>query len=95
MQVSSTRARLHPQLGYRTACTIEHHFSDYYPCPAPTVYMAHIAARFPDLAVGTCVLVTPWYEPLRLAGELAMLSNTSRSSTSGWTRYGEIRVRRL
>ena len=75
MQVSSTRARSHHQLGYRTAWLIEHHFSDYYPCPAPTVYMAHIAARFPDLAVGTCVLVTPWYEPLRLAGELAMLSN--------------------
>ena len=37
--------------------------------------MAHIAARFPDLSLGTCVLVTPWYEPLRLAGELAMLTN--------------------
>jgi alkanesulfonate monooxygenase SsuD/methylene tetrahydromethanopterin reductase-like flavin-dependent oxidoreductase (luciferase family) len=66
---------LHRELGFRTAWLIEHHFSDYYPCPAPTVYMANLAARFPDLALGTCVLVTPWYEPLRLAGELAMLSN--------------------
>jgi alkanesulfonate monooxygenase SsuD/methylene tetrahydromethanopterin reductase-like flavin-dependent oxidoreductase (luciferase family) len=65
----------HRELGFRTAWLIEHHFSDYYPCPSPTVYMAHIAARFPDLAMGTCVLVTPWYEPLRLAGELAMLTN--------------------
>jgi len=65
----------HRDLGYGTAWLIEHHFSDYYPCPAPTVYMAHLAARFPELALGTCVLVTPWYEPLRLAGELAMLSN--------------------
>lgn len=65
----------HRDLGYRTGWLIEHHFSDYYPCPSPTVYMAHIAARFPDLALGTCVLVAPWYEPLRLAGELAMLSN--------------------
>jgi alkanesulfonate monooxygenase SsuD/methylene tetrahydromethanopterin reductase-like flavin-dependent oxidoreductase (luciferase family) len=65
----------HRDLGYRTAWLIEHHFSDYYPCPAPTLYMAHIAARFPDLALGTCVLVTPWYEPLRLAGEIAMLTN--------------------
>ncbi len=65
----------HRDLGFRTAWLIEHHFSDYYPCPAPTVYMAHIAARFPELALGTCVLVTPWYEPLRLAGELAMLTN--------------------
>ena len=65
----------HRDLGYRTAWFIEHHFSDYYPCPAPILSMAHIAARFPDLALGTCVLVTPWYEPLRLAGELAMLTN--------------------
>lgn len=65
----------HRDLGYRTAWFIEHHFSDYYPCPAPMLSMAHVAARFPDLALGTCVLVTPWYEPLRLAGELAMLTN--------------------
>jgi alkanesulfonate monooxygenase SsuD/methylene tetrahydromethanopterin reductase-like flavin-dependent oxidoreductase (luciferase family) len=65
----------HRDLGYGTAWLIEHHFSNYYPCPAPTVLMAHIAARFGDLALGTCVLVTPWYEPLRLAGELAMLTN--------------------
>ena len=65
----------HRDLGYRTAWLIEHHFSDYYPCPAPVVSMAHIAAAYPDLALGTCVLVAPWHEPLRLAGELAMLSN--------------------
>ncbi len=65
----------HRDLGYSTAWLIEHHFSDYYPCPAPTVLMGHIAARFPDLNLGTCVLVAPWYEPLRLAGELAMLTN--------------------
>ena len=26
----------HRDLGYRTAWLIEHHFSDYYPCPSPT-----------------------------------------------------------
>ena len=49
----------HRDLGYRTAWLIEHHFSDYYPCPAPVVSMAHIAAAYPDLALGTCVLVGP------------------------------------
>ena len=66
---------LHRDLGYRTAWLIEHHFSDYYPCPSPTLLMAHLAARFPDLSLGTCVLVAPWYHPLRLAGELAMLTH--------------------
>jgi alkanesulfonate monooxygenase SsuD/methylene tetrahydromethanopterin reductase-like flavin-dependent oxidoreductase (luciferase family) len=65
----------HRELGYGTAWLIEHHFSDYYPCPSPPLVMAQIATRFPDLALGACVLVAPWHEPLRLAGELAMLSH--------------------
>jgi alkanesulfonate monooxygenase SsuD/methylene tetrahydromethanopterin reductase-like flavin-dependent oxidoreductase (luciferase family) len=69
-----TGCELHRGLGFRTAWLLEHHFSDYYPCPSPTVLMAHLASRFGDLALGTCVLVTPWHHPLRLAGELAMLS---------------------
>ena len=68
----------HRDLGYATAWFIEHHFSDYYPCPSPTVSMGHVAAAFPELSLGTCVLVAPWYDPLRLAGELAMLSNLTR-----------------
>jgi alkanesulfonate monooxygenase SsuD/methylene tetrahydromethanopterin reductase-like flavin-dependent oxidoreductase (luciferase family) len=67
--------RFHRELGYRTAWLIEHHFSDYYPCPSPVVSMAYIASAFPDLSLGTCVLVAPWHDPLRLAGELAMLTN--------------------
>ena len=62
------------ELGYGTAWMIEHHFSDYYPTPNPLAFLPFIAARFPDLALGTCVLVTPWYEPLRLAEEIAQLN---------------------
>lgn len=62
------------ELGFTSAWALEHHFSNYFPVPSPTVLLGHIAARFPDLAVGTCVLVLPWYQPLRLAGELAMLA---------------------
>lgn len=64
----------HAELGYSTAWFIEHHFSDYFPTPSPIVLMSQVAARFPELELGTCVLVLPWYEPLRLAGEIAMLS---------------------
>ena len=60
--------------GYRAAWMIEHHFSDYFPTPNPLAFLSHIAARFPDFALGTCVLVTPWYEPLRLAEEIAQLN---------------------
>ena len=65
-------------LGYEAAWFLEHHFTDYYPCPSPTVLMAHVAAHCPALNLGTMVLVAPWHHPLRLAGELAMLSNLTQ-----------------
>ena len=42
--------------------------------------MAHIAAKFPDLSLGTSVLVLPWYHPLRLAEEIAMLNSLTRGT---------------
>jgi alkanesulfonate monooxygenase SsuD/methylene tetrahydromethanopterin reductase-like flavin-dependent oxidoreductase (luciferase family) len=47
------------KLGYDAAWLLEHHFSDYYPTPSPMLLMAHIAAKFPDLSLGTSVLVLP------------------------------------
>lgn len=68
-------ASLGQQLGFESAWFIEHHFTDYYPVPSPLVFMAHIAAKCPGLGLGTCVAVTPWYSPIRLAEEISMLSN--------------------
>src|ERR1700753_242563 len=68
------------RLGYDAAWLLEHHFSDYFPTPSPLLMMAHIAARFPDLSLGTSVLVLPWYHPLRLAEEIAMLNTLTRGT---------------
>ena len=68
------------KLGYDAAWLLEHHFSDYYPTPSPLLFMAHIAAKFPDLSLGTSVLVLPWYHPLRLAEEIAMLNSLTRGT---------------
>ena len=68
------------KLGYDAAWLLEHHFSDYYPTPSPLLMMAHIAAKFPDLSLGTSVLVLPWYHPLRLAEEIAMLGTLTRGT---------------
>jgi alkanesulfonate monooxygenase SsuD/methylene tetrahydromethanopterin reductase-like flavin-dependent oxidoreductase (luciferase family) len=65
---------LYSQLGYDTAWVLEHHFSDYFPTPDPAVLIAHLAGRCPDMSFGTCVIVTPWHHPLRLAGQIAMLT---------------------
>src|ERR1700733_6432753 len=65
---------LYAEQGFGTVWLLEHHFSDYFPTPSPLILASHVAGRFPELALGTCVVVLPWYEPLRLAGEIAMLS---------------------
>ncbi len=62
-------------LGYDSAWMLEHHFSDYFPTPSPLLFMANLAPQCPGLGFGAAVLVTPWYHPVRLAGEIAMLSN--------------------
>jgi len=62
-------------LGFGTVWMIEHHFSNYYPTPSPLMFLSYVTANVPDLALGTCVLVTPWYNPLRLAEDISMLSN--------------------
>jgi len=67
-------ARFGHELGFKTVWTPEHHFSSYFPTPSPLLLMSHIAARCPGLALGSMVLVTPWHNPVRLAGEIAMLS---------------------
>ena len=59
--------------GYSIAWMIEHHFSDYFPTPNPLQLLAYIAGRYPQIALGTCVLVIPWWNPLRLAEDIAQL----------------------
>lgn len=70
-------AKLGQALGFDAAWVIEHHFTDYYPTPNPITLLSYIAAACPGLDLGTCVLVLPWYNPLRLAEELAMLQTLS------------------
>jgi alkanesulfonate monooxygenase SsuD/methylene tetrahydromethanopterin reductase-like flavin-dependent oxidoreductase (luciferase family) len=65
---------LYSELGFGTVWVLEHHFSDYFPTPDPAVQIAHLAGRYPELGFGTCVIVTPWHNPLRLAGQIAMLT---------------------
>ena len=67
--------RLGYKLGYDCAWVLEHHFTDYFPTPSPHILMSHLAAAFPGLSLGSCVLVVPWYNPLRLAEEISMLSH--------------------
>ncbi len=61
-------------LGFGSVWALEHHFTDYYPSPSPLLFLSHVAAACPGLGLGTAVIVLPWYEPVRFAEEVAMLS---------------------
>lgn len=67
-------ARFGQALGYDSAWALEHHFTPYFPQPDLAVYLAHVAAACPGLGLGTCVIVVPWHNPLRLTEQIAMLS---------------------
>lgn len=62
------------RLGYAGVWALEHHFSNYYPTPSPLMILANVAGRHPHLELGSMVLVAPWYQPVRLAEDIAMLS---------------------
>ena len=62
-------------LGYNEVWLAEHHFSGYGLVPSPNVMLAHLAARTQHLRLGAMVYALPFYHPLRLAEELAMLDH--------------------
>ena len=65
------------ELGFDSTWMIEHHFSNYFPTPSPLQLLTFIAGRYPQIDLGTGVLVLPWYNPLRLAEDLSLLRMVS------------------
>ena len=61
------------QTGYDAVWLAEHHFSTYSVCPSIHMMGTHIAARTKRLRIGTAVSLAPFYHPLRLAEEVALL----------------------
>jgi len=59
--------------GYDAVWLAEHHFSTYSVCPSIHVMGAHVAAKTKRLRIGMGVSLTPFYHPLRLAEEVALL----------------------
>ena len=59
--------------GYEAVWLAEHHFNTYSVCPSINVMGTFVAARTKRLRIGTAVSLAAFYEPLRLAEEIAML----------------------
>ncbi|MCY4366432.1 MAG: LLM class flavin-dependent oxidoreductase [Chloroflexi bacterium] len=59
--------------GFDCLWSAEHHFNDYSFVPDNLQLMTHIAARHPDIDVGTAAVILPWHNPLRVAENAAVL----------------------
>jgi alkanesulfonate monooxygenase SsuD/methylene tetrahydromethanopterin reductase-like flavin-dependent oxidoreductase (luciferase family) len=59
--------------GYDAVWLAEHHFSGFSVCPSVHMMGVMAAARTKQLRIGTAVSLAPFYNPLRLAEEVALL----------------------
>lgn len=59
--------------GYDAVWLAEHHFNTYSVCPSPHLMAMNVASRTKNLRVGLAVSLAVFYNPLRLAEEVAML----------------------
>lgn len=61
------------ELGFDTVWLAEHHFSEYGILGNPITLGMAIAERTKRIKIGTAVLVLPFYDPVRLAEDIALL----------------------
>jgi len=81
-------AQLAEELGYESYYTIEHQNSHVGQITAPSVYLCAIAQHTTRLRIGTMIYQLPFYNPMRLAEEVAMLDHLSRGRVEFGTGIG-------
>jgi alkanesulfonate monooxygenase SsuD/methylene tetrahydromethanopterin reductase-like flavin-dependent oxidoreductase (luciferase family) len=64
-------------LGFDTVWVAEHHFALYGRVAAPLLFLARLSALTQRIRLGTAVIEAPYYHPLRLAEEAALLDQLS------------------
>ena len=65
--------QLADELGFDSVWLAEHHFSRYGILGSPLTFGMAIADRTKNITIGTAVLVLPFYDPVRLAEDIATL----------------------
>ena len=68
-------------LGFDSLWALEHHFTGYSMSPAPLQLLSYYAGRTKRVTLGTCVVVLPWHDPIRVAEQIALLDVISGGRT--------------
>jgi alkanesulfonate monooxygenase SsuD/methylene tetrahydromethanopterin reductase-like flavin-dependent oxidoreductase (luciferase family) len=74
---SLERIEIMDETGYDAVWLAEHHFSGYSVCPSVHMMATMAAARTKRMRIGTAVSLAPFYHPLRLAEDVALLDHLS------------------
>ena len=80
--------------GYDAVWLAEHHFSGFSVCPSVHMMGVMAAARTKRLRIGTAVSLAPFYNPLRLAEEVALLDVLSGGRVN-WGCGARLRAKRV
>jgi len=80
--------QLAEELGYHSYFIIEHQNSDVSHITAPSVYLCAVAQHTSKIRIGTMIYQLPFYNPVRLAQEAAMLDHLSRGRLEFGTGIG-------
>ncbi len=72
------QAQLADELGFESAWFAEHHFSNYGLIPSPLMLISYLAGQTSRITLAPGILVLPFYQPLRLAAECAMVDVLSK-----------------
>jgi alkanesulfonate monooxygenase SsuD/methylene tetrahydromethanopterin reductase-like flavin-dependent oxidoreductase (luciferase family) len=67
------QAQAADRLGFNAIWLAEHHFEIYGRMPAPLLHLARISAITHQIGLGTAIVEAPYYHPLRLAEDSALL----------------------
>ena len=60
-------------LGFDSLFGLEHHFTGYSMSPHPLQLLSYYAGKTKKITLGTCVIVLPWHDPIRVAEQIAYL----------------------
>jgi alkanesulfonate monooxygenase SsuD/methylene tetrahydromethanopterin reductase-like flavin-dependent oxidoreductase (luciferase family) len=86
------RIEIMDRTGYDAVWLAEHHFSSFSVCPSVHMMGTLAAARTTRLRIGTGVSLAPFYHPLRLAEEVALLDVLSGGRVNWGAGRGFARV---
>jgi alkanesulfonate monooxygenase SsuD/methylene tetrahydromethanopterin reductase-like flavin-dependent oxidoreductase (luciferase family) len=86
------RIEIMDRTGYDAVWLAEHHFSSFSVCPSVHMVGTLAATRTHRLRIGTAVSLAPFYHPLRLAEEIALLDLLSGGRVNWGAGRGFARV---